>query len=111
MNMRRLAADDGSDPRSGRLVAEDEEDSYDDPDLVAHDLGIDAAERPPRRQPSTSSTRSRARSPEPRSARVAEAREHRPDPAVLRPGQLGEGEPEVAVEVGPEPQCPEAGAG
>ncbi len=41
MNMRRLAADDGSDPRSGRLVAEDEEDSYDDPDLVAHDSGID----------------------------------------------------------------------
>jgi len=41
MNMRRLAADDGSDPRSGRLVAEDEEDSYDDPDLVAYDSGID----------------------------------------------------------------------
>jgi len=49
--------------------------------------------------------------PEPRSGRVAEAREHPPETAVLRPGQLGEGEPEVAVEVGPEPQCPEAGAG
>src|SRR6516164_2986101 len=59
-------------------------------------------ERPPRRQPSTSSTRSLAKSPEPRSARVAEAREHPPETAVLRPGHLGEGEPEVAVGVGPE---------
>jgi Family of unknown function (DUF5709) len=29
------------DPRSGRLIAEDEEESYDDPDLVAYDSGID----------------------------------------------------------------------
>ncbi len=70
-----------------------------------------AAERPPRRQPSTSSTTSLAKSPELRSARVAEAREDRPETAVLLPGQLGEGEPEVAVGVGPELQCPEAGAG
>ena len=58
-----------------------------------------------------SSTRSLAKSPEPRSGRVAEAREHPPETAVLRPGQLGEGEPEVAVGIGPELQCPEAGAG
>jgi hypothetical protein len=40
-DIQRLAADDGSDPRSGRLIAEDEEESYDDPDLVAYDSGID----------------------------------------------------------------------
>jgi hypothetical protein len=34
-------ADDGSDPGSGRLIAEDEEESYDGPDLVAYDSGID----------------------------------------------------------------------
>jgi len=59
----------------------------------------------------TSSMRSLAKSPEPRSARVAGAREHSPETAVLRPGQLGNGEPEVAVRVGPELQWPEAGAG
>lgn len=31
-------------PGSSRLVAEDEEDSYDDPDLVAYDSGIDGGE-------------------------------------------------------------------
>ncbi len=48
-NMRRLAADDGSDPRSGRLVAEDEEDSCDDPISSRTTRGSMAAERPPRR--------------------------------------------------------------
>jgi len=37
----RLAADDGADPRAGRLVAEDEDTTIDDPDLVAYDSGID----------------------------------------------------------------------
>jgi hypothetical protein len=37
----RLASDDGSDRRAGRLVTEDEDTTIDDPDLVAFDSGID----------------------------------------------------------------------
>jgi Family of unknown function (DUF5709) len=37
----RLAADDGADPRAGRLVAEDQDTTVRDPDLVAYDSGID----------------------------------------------------------------------
>jgi hypothetical protein len=37
----RLSADEGADPRAGRLVTEDEETTIDDPDLVAYDSGVD----------------------------------------------------------------------
>ena len=44
-------------------------------------------------------------------ARLAEVRQHPAQAAVLRPGRLGEREPEVAVRVGPELQRPKAGRG
>jgi hypothetical protein len=37
----RLAADDGADPRAGRLVTEDEDTTIYDPDLIAYDSGVD----------------------------------------------------------------------
>jgi Family of unknown function (DUF5709) len=37
----RLAADDGANPRAGRLVAEDDYAAFGDPDLVAYDSGVD----------------------------------------------------------------------
>jgi len=37
----RLAADEGADPRAGRLVADDEDTTVEDADLVAYDSGID----------------------------------------------------------------------
>jgi hypothetical protein len=37
----RLAADEGADARAGRLVNEDEDTTIGDPDLVAHDSGVD----------------------------------------------------------------------
>jgi hypothetical protein len=37
----RLAADEGADPRAGRLVNDDEDWTVADPDLVAYDSGVD----------------------------------------------------------------------
>ena len=37
----RLAADDGADPRAGRLVSDDDDLTMDDGDLVAFDSGVD----------------------------------------------------------------------
>ena len=105
------AAFSGSLSIRDRLIAKDEEESCDDPDLVAYDSGIDGGGAPAEEAAVHVVDEEPGEGPEPRSGRVAEAREHPPETAVLRPGQLGEGEPEVAVEVGPEPQCPEAGAG
>jgi Family of unknown function (DUF5709) len=40
-DMVRLASDEGADPRAGRLVSEDDDWTVEDPDLTAHDSGVD----------------------------------------------------------------------